>query len=54
MVFIEFKQRELKKDSLEFNDITILYLMAIKEQNPLLWKEFFNIINKIDKEVLKE
>lgn len=55
-MFIEFKQRELKKDSLEFNDITFLYLLSIKEQNPLLWETFFKLISKINnypKEVLK-
>jgi hypothetical protein len=54
MVFIEFKQREFKKDKLEFNDLTILYLYAIKEKNPILWNNFFNVINNINKKDLND
>ena len=47
---ITFKQRELKKDSLEFNEISYCYLLAIKETNPTIWATLKHIINKVDNE----
>jgi len=48
---INFLEREIKKQKLEIAQITYCYLIAIGNQNPILWKQFKNIINSVDEKI---
>jgi hypothetical protein len=44
---LRFLKRELKKEKIEWG-ITPIYLIAIREKDPLIWQEFVDMINAID------
>ena len=50
---LEFLQREFKKEEVEWG-ITPIYLMAIRDKDPIIWRKFVDMINCIDDRFLDE
>jgi len=50
---ISFLKREEKSDEIEWGIIP-LYLMAIRESSPILWRHFVRMINAVDDRSLDE
>lgn len=45
---IKFTEKELKAGKINFPNIRFCYLIAIKEQNPEIWAQMKQMIEKID------
>ena len=45
---INFKQREIKNNRIEFSILLKSYLLSIRNNNKGLWNEFKDLIKEID------
>lgn len=45
---IEVSEKEFKKESLDFNSLEIVFMLAIKTKHPQMWKDFKKFIEFIE------
>lgn len=52
-MFIEFKQKELKKNQIEVSQLTFCYLLAIRNDNPIVFEQLKRLIKQVEEKESK-